>query len=168
MGRPYGFRGFQEDKMTSAALRALLASAVLACGACTTMQPAATPTPAAAVPSGPSPRPECAAAHVTIYFTEEVQSAQPVAMPLLTDLMNLVHACETAGGSLRSITIDAAADPGQSAGDASAQVQRRQERIRNALVGLGAPADKIRNGHVEQTGPETVMGRRAEVSADLY
>ena len=154
--------------MTSAALRALLASAVLACGACTTMQPVPTPAATVATPTGPSPRPECAPAHVTIYFTDEVQSAQPVAMPLLNDLMNLVHACETAGGSLRAITIDAAADPGQSVSDAAAQVQRRQERIRNALVGLGAPAAKIRNGHVEQTGPETVMGRRAEVSADLY
>ena len=154
--------------MTSAALRALLASAVLACGACTTMAPAPTPAPTAAAPTGPSPRPECASAHVTIYFTDEVQSAQPVAMPLLNDLMNLVHGCETAGGSLRSITIDAAADPGQSAGDAAAQVHRRQERIRTALIGLGAPGDKIRNGHVEQTGPEAVMGRRAEVSAELY
>jgi hypothetical protein len=154
--------------MTAAALRALLASAVLACGACTTMAPAPTPTPAAAAPTGPSPRPECASAHVTIYFTDEVQSAQPVAMPLLNDLMNLVHACEAAGGSLRSITIDAAADPGQSAADAGAQVHRRQERIRTALIGLGAPGDKIRNGHVEQTGPEAVMGRRAEVSAELY
>src|SRR5689334_6294587 len=155
--------------MTSAALRALVASAVLACGACTTMQGApSAPAPAAATPSGPSPRPECATAHVTIYFTEEVQSTQPTAMPLLNDLMSLVHACETAGGSLRGITIDAAADPGQSAADAAAQVHRRQDRIRNALVGLGAPADKIHNGHVEQTGPEAVMGRRAEVSADLF
>jgi hypothetical protein len=129
--------------------------------------PAPAPT-SAATPAGPSPRPECAPAHVTIYFTDEVQSAQPVAMPLLNDLMNLVHACQTAGGALQSITIDAAADPGQSPSDAAAQVQRRQERIRNALVGLGAPADKIRNGHVEQTGPQTVMGRRAEVSAELY
>ncbi len=155
--------------MTSAALRALLASAVLACGACTTMQtPTPAPTTPAAAPSGPSPRPECAPAHVTIYFAGEVQSEQPVATTLLNDLMNLVHACETAGGSLRGITIDTTADPGQSAGDAAAQVHRRQERLRNALVGLGAPADKIHNGHVEQTGPETVMGRRAEVSADLY
>ena len=38
-------------------------------------------------------------------------------MPLLNDLMSLVHACETAGGSLRAITIDAAADPGQSTAD---------------------------------------------------
>ena len=154
--------------MTSAALRAVLASAVLVCGACSTMQGPSTPTQTAAGPTGPSPRPECAPAHVTIYFTEEVQSAQPVAMPLLNDLMTLVHACETAGGSLRSITIDAAADPGQSAADAAAQVHRRQDRIRTALIGLGAPGDKIRNGHVEQTGPEAVMGRRAEVSAELY
>ena len=155
--------------MTSAALRALLVSAVLACGACASMQTAPAPaTVAAATPEGPSPRPECASAHVTIYFTDEVQSAQPVAMPLLNDLMTLVHACEAAGGSLRGIIIDASADPGQTASDANAQVRRRQDRIRNALVGLGAPADKIRNGHVEQTGPEAVMSRRAEVSADLY
>src|SRR5262249_40728120 len=107
--------------MTSAALRALVVSAILACGACTTTQPAPPPAPSpAAAPTGPSPRPECAPAHVTIYFTDEVQSAQPVAMPLLNDLMNLVHACETAGGSLRNITIDAAADPGQSPADAAA------------------------------------------------
>ena len=154
--------------MTAAALRALVASAVLACGACSTMQATPSAPATAATPTGPSPRPECATAHVTIYFTEEVQSSQPTAMPLLNDLMSLVHACETAGGSLRGITIDAAADPGQSAADAAAQVHRRQDRIRNALVGLGAPADKIHNGHVEQTGPEAVMGRRAEVSADLY
>ena len=91
-----------------------------------------------------------------------------MASTLLNDLMNLAHACEAAGGSLRSITIDTTADPGQSAADAAAQVHRRQDRLRNALIALGAPADKIRNGHVEQTGPETVMGRRAEVSADLY
>ena len=72
--------------MTSAALRALVASAVLACGACTTMQSTPTAPAPAAAPSGPSPRPECATAHVTIYFTDEVQSTQPTAMPLLNDL----------------------------------------------------------------------------------
>ena len=155
--------------MTSAAVRVLMVLTVLACGACMTMQPSPAPSaPATPTPSGPSPRPECASAHVTIYFADEVQSAQPVAMPLLDDLMNLVRACESAGGSLRAITIDAAADPGQSTPDAAAQVRRRQDRVRNALIGLGAPADKIHNGHVEQTGPQAVMGRRAEVSADLY
>jgi hypothetical protein len=155
--------------MTSAALRALVVAAVLSCGACMTTPAPSAPTPAAApAPTGPSPRPECAPAHVTIYFSDEVQSAQPVAMPLLNDLMNLVHTCETAGGALRGITIDAAADPGQTASDGAAQVRRRQDRIRTALIGLGAPADKIHNGHVQQTGPETVMGRRAEVAAELY
>jgi hypothetical protein len=65
-----------------------------------------------------------------------------VVTPLLNDFMARIRACEAAGGELRSITIATSADPGQSANAARAQIQRRQQRVREALVGLGAPADK--------------------------
>jgi hypothetical protein len=153
--------------MSSAALRAFLISTALACAGCTTMAAPAPSAPegAPAVDAAPSPRPECATAHVTLYFTDQVQSDEPVAMPLLQDLMNRVHACETAGGELRGITIATSADPGQSQREGAEQVRRRQERVTNALVSLGAPADKI---HDRVERPDAVMGRRAEITADLY
>lgn len=152
--------------MTPAVLRALVISAALACGACASHQaaPAASEAAVAPAPTTPSPRPECASAHVTIYFAEEV-AGEPAAMPLLNELMTLVHNCEHAGGELRGITIATTADPGQSARDAEDQLHRRQDRVRNALIALGAPADKIHNGRAEG---EALMNRRADVSADLY
>lgn len=150
--------------MTSAVLRTLLVSAALACGACAHSQPAEQQA-AAVVASTPSPRPECATAHVTLYFGETVASDEPVVTPLLNDFMTQIHACETAGGELRSITIATSADPGQSASDGRAQIQRRQDRVRAALVNLGAPTDKI-TGATMPTG--SIMGRRAEITANLY
>ena len=149
-------------------LRALGVSFALALGACAqtgTSEPTA-PTAVAATPSPtPSPRAECATAHVTLYFAEQVASDEPVVTPLLNDFMDQIRACEAAGGELRSITIAASSDPGQSASNARAQIQRRQERVRAALVNLGAPADKI-TGATAEAG--AVMGRRAEITADLY
>jgi hypothetical protein len=120
---------------------------------------------ATAAASAPSPRAECATAHVTLYFAEQVASDEPVVTPLLTEFMTRIHACETAGGELRSITIATSADPGQSAPDARAQIMRRQERVRAALVNLGAPTAKISGA---ATPTDSVMGRRAEITADLY
>jgi hypothetical protein len=147
-------------------LRVFGVSLALALGACAQMgasvePPAAAPTVAAT----PSPRSECAPAHVTLYFSEQVASDEPVVTPLLNDFMTRIRACETAGGELRSITIAASADPGQSASEARAQVERRRARVSAALVNLGAPADKI-TGATAQAGG--VMGRRAEVTADLF
>jgi len=148
-------------------------SALLALGGCTTQQSArisSPPVPAGAASvaaaSAPSPRAECAPAHVTLYFGEQIASDEPVVTPLLNDFMERIRACEAAGGELRSITVVASADPGQSAGDARAQVRRRVERVRAALVREGAPADKIAEGPPAPT--EAVMGRRAEITADLY
>lgn len=115
--------------------------------------------------SAPSPRAECAPAHVTLYFSEQVASDEPVVTPLLNDFMGRIRACEAAGGELRGITVATAADPGQSQSDGRAQVARRVERVRAALVDLGAPAEKI-SGATTDTG--SVMGRRAEITADLY
>lgn len=152
--------------MTSALLRTLLVSAALACGACAQTQSAEQQQQAAAVvASAPSPRPECAPAHVTLYFAETVASDEPVVTPLLNDFMAQIHACEAAGGELRAITVATAADPGQNANDARAQIQRRVERVRAALVQLGAPSEKI-SGATTQTG--AIMSRRAEITADLY
>lgn len=88
--------------------------------------------------------------------------------PLLNDFMERIHACETAGGELRSITISTVADPGQSAADGRAQVQRRQARVRAALVNAGAPDGKIVNGAASHSSEGAIMGRRAEITADLY
>jgi hypothetical protein len=105
---------------------------------------------------------------VTLYFTSQVAADEPVVTPLLNDFMSSIHACEAAGGELRSITIDTVADPGQSAADGRAQVERRQARVRAALVNAGAPDAKIRNGAATHTPEGAVMGRRAEITADLY
>ena len=152
--------------MTSAALRVLLVSAALALGACAGMQ-SAQPTDAA-VRSTPSPHTGCTQQTVTIYFSDEVQSDQPVAMPLLNTLMDQVHACEHGGGELRGITISASADPGQNATAANAQIQRRQERVRDALVHLGAPANKIHFAPAGQASADAIMSKRADITADLY
>lgn len=149
-------------------LHAVGVSLALALGACALTgapeQPAPPPA-AAAVSSTPSPRAECAPAHLTLYFSEQVASDEPVVTPLLNDFMGRIQACEAAGGELRSITIATSADPGQSAGDARAQIERRQQRVTAALVGRGAPEAKIA-GATTDTG--AVMARRAEVTADLY
>lgn len=143
-------------------------SVCLALGACAATQaqaPAADQPAAQAVVSAPSPRPECAPAHVTLYFGEQVASDEPVVTPLLNDFMQRVRACEAAGGELRSIAVVSSADPGQSPSNARAQIRRRVERVRAALVSVGAPADKI----VEGAAPQSqIMGRRAEITADLY
>jgi hypothetical protein len=156
--------------VTRALLKTVGISALLALGACMHMQTetqAAPPVHAQVVAASPSPRPECASAHVTLYFTDQVASDEPVVTPLLNDFMERIHACQAAGGELRSITIDTVADPNQSASDGRAQVARRQARVRTALVNAGAPADKIVNGsgHAQEGA---IMGRRAEINADLY
>jgi hypothetical protein len=155
--------------MTHALIKAAGVSLLLALGACAltnTDQAAPAPAAAPAVASTPSPRAECAPAHVTLYFGEQVASDEPVVTPLLNDFMGRVRACEAAGGELRSITIATTADPNQTAADSRAQVQRRVERVSAALVNAGAPADKIVAGAAETSGQ--VMGRRAEITADLY
>jgi hypothetical protein len=153
--------------MTHALIKAAGVSVLLALGACT--QTAASPSGPSAtltMESPRSPRAECAPAQVTLYFGEQVASDEPVVTPLLNDFMGRIHACEAAGGELQGITIVTSADPGQSAGDARAQVRRRIERVRNALVNAGAPADKIAEGAA--TPAAQVMGRRAEIVANLY
>jgi hypothetical protein len=150
------------------ALKAAAVSIVLALGACAQTQnaePTPTHTTATVVATSPSPRPECAPAHVTLYFGETVSSDEPVVTPLLNDFMARIRACEAAGGELRSITVATSADPGQNASDGRAQVQRRVERVRSALVTAGAPADKIVGAQEQQGG---IMGRRADITADLY
>lgn len=147
----------------------LMAGVLLALGACAQTQTETAAPAAAAVqaaPATPSPRAECAPAHVTLYFGEQVASDEPVVTPLLNDFMNRVRACEAAGGELRAIRVVTTADPGQSAGEARAQVRRRVDRVRAALVNVGAPADKVVEG--PPAPAEQVMGRRADITADLY
>ena len=146
-------------------LRAVSVSLALALGACAQTGASAPPPAAPAVSSTPSPRAECAPALLTLYFSEQVASDEPVVTPLLNDFMSRIRACEAAGGELRGVTIATAADPGQSAGEARAQIQRRQQRVTAALVNLGVPEAKIA-GATTDTG--AVMARRAEVTADLY
>jgi len=160
-----------EFMTTRALIIAAGTSLLLALGACTQSEmhaESAPPAHAQVVAMSPSPRPECAPANVTLYFTDQVASDEPVVTPLLNDFMQRIHACEAAGGALRSITINTVADAGQNAADGRAQVQRRQARVRAALVTAGAPADKIVDGTAERTAEGAIMGRRAEISADLY
>jgi hypothetical protein len=156
--------------MTHALIKAAGISLLVSLGACSWTQslsePAATPPAVETIASPPSPRAECAPAHVTLYFGEQVASDEPVVTPLLDDFMGRVRACEAAGGELRAITIVTTADPGQSAADARAQVRRRVDRVRAALVNVGAPVDKIVEGPPAPAGQ--VMGRRAEITANLY
>lgn len=146
-------------------LRSAGVSLALALGACAQTGALEQPPAAPVAASTPSPRAECAPAHVTLYFTEQVASDEPVVTPLLNDFMSHIRACEAAGGELRSITIATSADPGQSASEARAQLQRREQRVRAALVNLGAPDEKIAAVAAQAGG---VMGRRAEITADLY
>jgi len=134
--------------------------------ACATLEaPGSTEPAAAVVASEPSPRAECTPAQVTLYFGEQVASDEPVVSPLLNDFMDRIRACEAAGGEVRSITVTTSADPGQSASERRLQIQRRQERVRTALVNAGAPADKIVGAQESQ---DSIMGRRADITADLY
>jgi len=154
--------------MTHALIKAAGVSLLLALGACSMTQTHTGAARAAttAVTASPSPRAECAPAHVTLYFGEQLASDEPVVTPLLNDFMGRVRACEAAGGELRSITVSTTADAGQSPSDARAQVRRRVERVRAALVNVGAPAGKIVEGAAGAS--QQVMGRRAEITADLY
>lgn len=144
------------------------ASLVFALGACAQSQTdvaAAAAVEPAAVQSETTLEgdPVCRPAQITLYFSEQVASDEPVVTPLLNDFMDRIHRCEAAGAELRSITIVTTADPGQSASDARAQVRRRIERVSAALVNVGAPAGKIVEGQPVPSAP--VMGRRAEITA---
>lgn len=147
--------------------RTLFVSAALIASGCASA-PATSTAPAASTvaASTPSPRAECAPAQVTLYFGSEIASDEPVVTPLLNDFMEHIRRCETAGGELRSITIVASADPDQSPAATRAQVERRQARVRAALVHAGAPANKIVDGPPMRA--DAVMGRRAEITAALY
>ncbi|HRP11491.1 MAG TPA: hypothetical protein PLK37_10685 [Terricaulis sp.] len=114
----------------------------------------------------PSPRAECAPTSVTIYFTEESATLQPLADPLLARLMQQVSDCTNAGGELRGLTITAYPDARGSRSSREAEMRLRAQRVQAALVQAGAPADKIRI--VRPRGETGVMTRRAEVSADLF
>lgn len=140
-------------------------SLLLALGACAQTQAVSEPA-ATVVAVSPSPRPECAPAHVTLYFGEQISSDEPVVTPLLGEFMQRIRGCEAAGGELRSITVVATPDPGQSPADARAQARRRVERVSAALVNAGAAADKISEGVAPAT--EEIMSRRAEITANLY
>lgn len=120
------------------------------------------PAPPAAV----SPRAECAPASVTIYFTEESATLQPLADPLLGRLMERVSACTAAGGELRAINVTAYPDSRGSRSSQEAEMRTRAARVRAALVEAGAPDGKIRIVRPRSEG--SIMQRRAEVSADLW
>ncbi len=156
--------------MTHALIKAAAVSVVLALAACAQTPAeetaaAATSTASAAVDEQPRPDAPCGPAQVILYFTEAPASDEPVVTPLLNDFMDRIRRCEATGNQLRTITIHTVADPGQSPSDARAQVRRRVERVRAALVNVGAPADKIVEGVAERAAP--VMGRRAEITAEF-
>jgi len=145
--------------MKITALRALALSAIFCAGACASFDPA----PAAEV----SPRPECAEARVTIYFTEESATLQPLSQPLLRDLMDRVGVCTNAGGELRQITIVAHPDRDASRSQAAAEMRARAARVSGALVELGAPADRIRTQRPRGEG-RPMMQRRAEIIVSMW
>ena len=139
-------------------MRALAFGVLMLAGACAGFDPA--PAPEA------SPRPECAPQTVTIYFTEESATLQPLSDPLLGRLMEQVNACTAAGGELRELRVTAYPDRGASRASAEAEMRARAARVRAALVEAGAPNEKIRI--VRPRGESGVMQRRAEVTADLF
>lgn len=113
-----------------------------------------------------SPRVECAPASVTIYFTEESATLQPLSDPLIARFMEQVSNCTNAGGELRQIIITAYPDSRGSRTAREAEIRERSTRVRLALQEAGAPADKIRV--TRPRGEGGVMQRRAEVTADLW
>lgn len=115
----------------------------------------------------PSPRPECAPAEVTVYFTEESATLQPTTEPLLRDLRARIDACTAAGGALRGVTVIAYADHGARRSAAEAQMRTRAARVRAALVEAGIDNAVIATRRPRSDGP-AIMGRRAEITADLY
>jgi len=126
--------------------------------ACAGFDPAPTPEP--------SPRAECAPQSVTIYFTEESATLQPLADPLIGRLLEHVNACTGAGGELRRLVIVAYPDNGANRSAREAEMRMRAARVRAALIEAGAPNDKIRV--VRPRGEGGIMQRRAEISADLW
>lgn len=145
---------------------AAAAAALFALGACASTQTDIAAAPEAAAQAGAreaNPDAICQPAHITLYFSEQVASDEPVVTPLLNDFMDRIQRCEAAGAELGSITIVTTADAGQSASDARAQVRRRIDRVSAALVNVGAPADKIVEGPPAPAGQ--VMGRRADITA---
>jgi outer membrane protein OmpA-like peptidoglycan-associated protein len=135
-----------------------MAAALAALAACAGLEAAPTP--------GLSPRAECAPASVIIYFNEESATLQPLANPLIGQLMEQVNACTAAGGELRGIDIVAYPDSGSTRADAEVEMRARAARVRAALEQAGAPGDKIR--FVRRRAAAGVMQRRAEVTADLF
>lgn len=146
-------------------VRALGVSLALACAACASVLSSAPEAPVAA--SAPSPRPDCAPAEATIYFTENSATVQPLSIPLLRDLLDRARACEAAGGEIRAITIAAHPDHGADRTSAEMQVRERARRVRGELIELGAPADKIQIVHIRRRDGQP-MTRRAVVTLDLY
>jgi hypothetical protein len=127
-------------------------------------------TPAAIGPdpsAPPSPRAECAHTSVTIYFNEESATLQPLADPLIGELLERVSSCQTAGGELRAIWVVPYPDSGADRAAREAEIQERGSRVRAALVEAGAPSDKVRIQRPVDYG-RGVMQRRVEVIADLW
>mgnify|MGYP000555744708 CR=1 FL=1 len=145
-------------------IRVLAVAAVLVCAGCATSEQA----PADTVATGTSPRAECAPASATVYFTAESPTVQPTTRPLLRDLLARGAACEAAGGELRSIQIVTQTDPSASRADADALVRERNRRVREVLVELGAPADRIRLGRAPRARDGAMMARRSEVTLLMY
>lgn len=143
-------------------IRALGVSAALLCAACASVADAP-PAPAA-----PSPRAECAAARAAIYFTENSATVQPLSVPLLRELLLHIDACRAAGGELRAINVTSYPDHHADRQSAEAQVRERNRRVRNLLIELGAPADKIVLQRAPRSSTRPVMTRRAVVTLDLY
>lgn len=138
----------------------VIAAAAFLCAACAS-------APEAEAPREPSPRAECAEARAIIYFTEESATIQPLSYPLMRDLLARVAACEAAGGALRSLAVVAYPDSGAASAQAGQEVTARQARVRDALIELGAPGDRInlQRGRADRRAP---MQRRAEIIADLF
>lgn len=142
-------------------LRALAVAAVLVCASCATPDPTAE---FAAAP--PSPRAECARAEAIVYFTDDSPTLQPTTQPLLRDLLARASQCQAAGGDVSAIVVVSHPDSDARGSIRTQQITQRNERVRDALVELGAPADKIRLFRADAHTGE-MMARRTEVTLYL-
>lgn len=137
----------------------LMAGAVTVLGACASNGPA----------TGPETSPARAAACETtterVYFAPELQDLPAEAAPILRAVMERVHECEAAGGTLQGLNVVAFPDSSETGPDADDLARERAGEVREALIALGAPAAKVQTiSHRDvPEDPNRVLRRHATI-----